>query len=1211
MSGVAGRGARDAVSMRTRIRTALEVAAVRGGDFGTLWLLAPVSLLAAVFLMLATFASPAQAALTHKFKTSITQTEPFEPFTAPWGVALDSAGNLFVADPEGHALDAFNSLNAFVAHVGAGELSSGFDRGVAVSNATGDVYVSNSEPDELQVFEPNVPGEPAKGYKSLSPWTGTGTAGGSFGGSCCFTYVAVNNSGDEHAGDVYLLSASPTSTLGHTLYVVKPGPSGEEGETVQELSMPGAGNEDGLAVSPITGDVYVASPETGAVDVFNVNGEPQSELTGAGTPGPNPFRPIDVAIDPTSGEIYAVDAGNHVVDEFNSAGKYLGQITNTEPAEPLVNPLGVTVNASGDVYVSDGGAKAFDVYGAGEEEPLAPTVTEAAASGVTATEATLHAEINPNGLAATFDTTYRFEYGTSTAYGTNVPVPDADIGAGEATVAVSQHVTGLSPNTTYHWRVAATNKNGTNTSVDHTFVYETSGGGLPDNRAYEMVTPPTKNAALIGHTSFLGNPDDISEDGSRVIADSIQCFAGAESCTADRDTAEGSPYAFTRTGGNWVATALSPPSQQDSAASIWGFSANAATALFSMPTPPQGEDDWYVREPDGSFLDIGPITQNGAPAFGEHGLILRTADSSHVVYALTRDQFWPFDLSKGEESVYESTGTGDTAPVLVGVSGRVGSTDLISVCGTLIAGVYNDISADGSTVYFIAAGPCSPGGTGTNAEKKVPANTLYARVGESETIKISERSPLDCREAACQSSPPGDAAFQGASADGSKVFFTSTQQLTDDASEDSHSGDTATSSGCSATTGANGCNLYEGELEKEAGTGKTVLKRLAAVSAGDISGHGPRVQGVMAISSDGSHVYFVAKGVLSTAANSQGLAAQDGQENLYLFERDANHPEGQTAFIATLSAANFGASGSDSKEWEEGVGVANVTPDGRFLVFTSQAQLTSDDTSSTGATQVFRYDAQSAQLVRVSIGENGFDDNGNRFCGTSTCPDAASIRSSPSRPDGTMSDDGAYVFFQSPVGLTSQALNEVQIRTHESGEPVYAQNVYEYHDGHVYLISDGRDVEEFDGASDVQLLGSDASGANVFFTTSNQLVPQDTDTQQDIYDARICTGQDPCIKPAPPLLPPCLGEACHGTPSVTPLVPSAPTVTFNGAGNLTVPMSEPAVKPKSLTRAQKLAKALKACRSKRNKRKRAVCESQVHKKYGPSHAARKTNRRGK
>ena len=60
--------------------------------------------------------------------------------------------------------------------------------------------------------------------------------------------------------------------------------------------------------------------------------------------------------------------------------------------------------------------------------------------------------------------------------------------------------------------------------------------------------------------------------------------------------------------------------------------------------------------------------------------------------------------------------------------------------------------------------------------------------------------------------------------------------------------------------------------------------------------------------------------------------------------------------------------------------------------------------------------------------------------------------------------------------------------------PLYANNVYEYHAGNVYLISDGQDVSAAEYFSEVVLLGTDPSGRDVFFTTSDALVGQDTDT---------------------------------------------------------------------------------------------------------------------
>ena len=108
-----------------------------------------------------------------------------------------------------------------------------------------------------------------------------------------------------------------------------------------------------------------------------------------------------------------------------------------------------------------------------------------------------------------------------------------------------------------------------------------------------------------------------------------------------------------------------------------------------------------------------------------------------------------------------------------------------------------------------------------------------------------------------------------------------------------------------------------------------------------------------------------------------------------------------------------------------------MTPDGDFLVFTSHRALTADDTRAEGPEQVYEYDAQTGVLTRVSVGEDGFNNGGNEGV------DSASIvgdyiqagvgKSVPVRTDPTMSNDGSFVFFRSPVALTPGALSEAPI----------------------------------------------------------------------------------------------------------------------------------------------------------------------------------------
>jgi hypothetical protein len=92
-------------------------------------------------------------------------------------------------------------------------------------------------------------------------------------------------------------------------------------------------------------------------------------------------------------------------------------------------------------------------------------VSSSAASAIGQTTAAVSGSINPNGL----ETTYRFEYGMTTGYGNSVPVPPASVGSSGNAVAVSQPLTGLQSNTTYHYRLVATNAKGTTASPDRSF----------------------------------------------------------------------------------------------------------------------------------------------------------------------------------------------------------------------------------------------------------------------------------------------------------------------------------------------------------------------------------------------------------------------------------------------------------------------------------------------------------------------------------------------------------------------------------------------------------------------------------------------------------------------------------------------------------------------------------------------------------------------
>ncbi len=96
---------------------------------------------------------------------------------------------------------------------------------------------------------------------------------------------------------------------------------------------------------------------------------------------------------------------------------------------------------------------------------IAPSASTGAASNLGATTATLVGSLDPQGS----DTSYRFQYGTTTNYGAGAPVPEADAGAGTGAQAVSTDLSGLQPSTTYHYRLAAVNDSGVTRGADRTF----------------------------------------------------------------------------------------------------------------------------------------------------------------------------------------------------------------------------------------------------------------------------------------------------------------------------------------------------------------------------------------------------------------------------------------------------------------------------------------------------------------------------------------------------------------------------------------------------------------------------------------------------------------------------------------------------------------------------------------------------------------------
>jgi hypothetical protein len=1135
-------------------------------------------------------------------------------------VAVDSTGHLYVSDSGQKVVDEFDASGNYVGQT-TGTSSGLFSspQGVAV-NAAGELYVADrGSPGAVDVFGPAVvvPDATTGEASELTPTTATVSGivnpdeteasyqfeygeTEAYGEKAPASPAAVGNDNIDHEESVGLAGLQPSTVYHFRIDGINP--QGTNAGADQTLRTTGPPTIDGSSTSGVTGAAatieaqinpsgfvttykveYGTSEsygsETAETDIGSANEDQttSNELSGlkasttyhyrilatnsqspvGGTRGPDqefttePAASIEEqsasAITRTCATLEAQvnpdGTDTSVFFEYGTTSSYgsettpadIGSENEAQPASAEVCGLvvgteyhfrAVATNSQGTVKGLD---RTFTTV-------AALAIDSTSAANVTASSADLRAQINPLGE----DTEYRFEYGTDTTYGTSAPIPDADIGSAISDQSVSQQITGLTSDTTYHFRVVAHNAEGTVIGSDHTFVYDTSGGGLPDGRAYEMVTPPDKGGAVVGSESHT-----IAADGSSLAGFSSEAFAGITN--GELAPSAAAIYRFGRTASGWATTPLTSDA-------LGGVSIGVDDSLWHPAQQGTGVDHLFLGNANGAKTDIGPVWPSvlGPQPTSHYSVVGAASDASQGVLFTISDQslLWPFDesiLAQGTSSLYEYTGTGNAAPTLVGVSGAAGSTTLISQCGTVLGSpaflgsMYNAISQSGQTVFFTALGANNHNCAGAQP----PVDELFARIGGLQTVAISEPSSADC--STCNTATPADALFEGASADGSKVFFTTTQQLTNS--------DTDTSR-----------DLYSYDFNAPAG------QRLVQLSGGGngdpTPGSGAQVEGVSRISEDGSHVYYVAGGVLTTDPNGEGQSARAGADNLYVSEPDpANLGQLSTAFVALLCSGpatsgavadsqcpaslnsdpwTLGSNHNDQGLWSHGADggdssrPAQVTPDGRLLLFTSYGDLTAGDTSQ--ARQIFRYDSQSGQLTRVSIGESGFNDNGNTAIGDASivAPQYGAGALRGGEVARTMSDDGSYVFFESPGALTPQALDHVVIDSRGD----LAQNVYEYHEGHVSLVSDGRDTSIVHGGSGVHLIGTDASGGDVFFTTVDPLVPQDTDTQVDIYDARIGGGFPQTTPP-----PPCIGETCK-PPASQPLVgPSPGSAALVGPGN--------------------------------------------------------------
>jgi sugar lactone lactonase YvrE len=1046
----------------------------------------------------------------------------------PLGVAVDAKGNVFVSDFAFHGTPSIVEFSpdtgAEIARFDTG--STGSPSALAFDSA-GNLYAQTISFGEIGVWKFAANGSGAIESSTVPTQLVSGS----------FTGIAV----DQDTDTLYVAEKTHVNqySLAGSLEL-------EFGSGLLETT-------ERVAVAP-NGDIYVVDRGEGNVTVFEAA---ESIAPDALTNPPSAVKQTSATLNgtvsaaggpPASCEFQYTTKASFSVEGFKGAstapcspaGPFTGNTSEVVKAD--VSGLGGATNYVFRLRAFNENAPDF-----GEVLSLAtvglPKIKASFIAKVDLDSATVEGLINPNSDPnAAVETTYFVEYvseedfkASGYANATKAPAGGQAIGSGTKDVKVAQLLSGLPSGATYHSRIVAENEAGSVEGPDMTFTtFLEAVSGLPDGRAYEQATPVDKGGASAqGHIDYVR----AARSGGGITFFSNGGIPGGEG------TQQFPQYISARNpdGSGWSTQGVLPTASNGSSAHVRGFDEELSQAyVMQSKFPAEGQQTFYQRD-SGSHA-LRAIAGEVLPVQVHNSYAGESADGSKVLVEAVYGTNRPPGAVKGQNVfVWEkASGALSLAGALNNAQAPPGgaSAGSYAIGGPLNYTSYeHPISADGSRVLFSSLG----------------SHQIYLRQNPTQPQSSLEAGKCTEPELACTTqisasqrtaAPLKDekaATLWVATPDASKAFFTSPGRLTDDAPADA------------------GSDLYRYDLE----AGKLV--DLTPTSEAD-------VQGVLGASADGSHVYFVANGVLAANQGADGSTATPGdcansepeyEEytkgtcNLYLWN------EGTITYVAPQRASGP-VSGSAAWNWvrrpdlfrEEKT--ARVSEDGLTLLFQSTEKLTAYDNE--GAAEFYRYDAARDELTCVSCSPNGARPVGSATMRTIRVVISSGIAARPA-PVQTrnMSADGKRVFFESADKLVAGDVNGEDgcppAKNGDSTAPS-CQDVYEWeaagtgschsedqNGGCLYLISSGKSPEPSYFAD------AGANGDDVFFFTLDSLVGQDEDEIVDIYDARVGGGiaaQNPL-----PLPLPCEGQACRGPASPAPIPASPGSSSFQGPGNQT------------------------------------------------------------
>ncbi len=400
-------------------------------------------------------------------------------FSSPVGVAVDEAsGDMYVVDQGNNRVEKFDAEGKYLSQFNGKDnpsFPSGFSSpsGIAVDNSTGpskgDVYVVDN------------------GHNVVDKFSSTGTFIFEISGFVQPVMgVAVDSSGDLWVAE-YDVSNGPVYEF-----------NGAEDNELIVREILDYSRHPGIAVDS-QGDRYLIK-EDYAVDEFT----PTSRGGREGNEVMIKWAPATaIAVDPATNDLF-VDLNNSIAFygafvELNASPLQVFG-SGYSSSEGISSSAGVAVNGkTGTVYASQSEADTIAIF----KPALLPDVSTRAATAVQKTGAKLEGVVNPDGKEVT---TCLFEYGTSTAYGSTMSC-EAAPGSGSSPVAVDAELGGLAVGATYHYRLVTGNSNGVNLGFDQTLTTVAAVPSLQTEAATNIEQPAAKTIATLNGSLDPGGAD--------------------------------------------------------------------------------------------------------------------------------------------------------------------------------------------------------------------------------------------------------------------------------------------------------------------------------------------------------------------------------------------------------------------------------------------------------------------------------------------------------------------------------------------------------------------------------------------------------------------------------------------------------------------------------------------------------------------------------